>query len=136
MRQQRRIRRDDDDDRAKLAAGSRIIGCVAWRRHWDLHADRYAGLGHALTDHHLVVRSGSFQGHRDALQRTGIIGWNIRQTFFQRRAGLVTLCATTAAGRQAYHAVDLPEDVAIALADAAVPGLVGQFVEPPPGQRA
>lgn len=94
-----------------------------------LAADRYAGLGHALTERHLVVRSGSFQGRRDALQRNGIIGWNIRQTFFQRRAGLVTLCATTAAGRQVYHALDLPEDVAIALADAAVPGLVSQFVE-------
>jgi putative membrane protein len=94
-----------------------------------LAADRYAGLGHALTEHHLVVRSGSLQGHRDALQRGGIIGWNIRQTFFQRRAGLVTLSATTAAGRQAYHALDLPEEVAIALADAAVPGLLGQFVE-------
>ena len=94
-----------------------------------LAADRYAGLGHALTDRYLVVRSGSFQGHRDALQRSGIIGWSIRQTFFQRRAGLCTLSATTAAGRQVYHAVDVPEEVAVALADAAVPGLVSQFVE-------
>jgi putative membrane protein len=93
-----------------------------------LAADRYAGLGHALTDRHLVVRSGSFQGRRDALQRTGIIGWNIRQSFFQRRAGLVTLCATTAAGKQVYHVLDLPEDAAIALADAAVPGLLSQFL--------
>lgn len=93
-----------------------------------LARDRYAGLGHALTADHLVVRAGSFQGRRDALQRSGIIGWNIRQTFFQRRAGLVTLCATTAAGKQVYHALDLPEATAIALADAAVPGLVGQFL--------
>jgi putative membrane protein len=116
-----------------LAAGwpiwSALLALLApWAGFW-LATDRYAGLGHALTDQYLVVRSGSLQGHRDALQRTGIIGWNIRQTFFQRRAGLVTLSATTAAGRQAYHAVDLPEDVAIALADAAVPGLVSQFVE-------
>lgn len=94
-----------------------------------LAADRYAGLGHALTAHHLVVRSGSLQGRRDALQRTGIIGWNITQTFFQRRAGLCTLTATTAAGKQAYHAVDIPQDVAVRLADTAVPGLIGQFVE-------
>ncbi|RNM12473.1 PH domain-containing protein [Nocardioides pocheonensis] len=93
-----------------------------------LAADRYAGLGHALTERYLVVRSGSFQGRRDALQRTGIIGWNIRQTFFQRRAGLVTLCATTAAGKQVYHVLDAPEGMAIALADAAVPGLVDQFL--------
>jgi putative membrane protein len=106
-----------------------LLGLLAPVAGLWLAADRYAGLGHALTDRHLVVRSGSFQGRRDALQRTGIIGWNIRQTFFQRRAGLVTLCATTAAGKQVYHALDLPEDVAIALADAAVPGLLSQFVE-------
>jgi putative membrane protein len=94
-----------------------------------LAADRYAGLGHALTEHYVVVRAGSFQGRRDALQRSGIIGWNVRQTFFQRRAGLCTLSATTAAGKQVYHALDIPESDAVALADAAVPGLVSQFVE-------
>jgi putative membrane protein len=94
-----------------------------------LARDRYAGLGHALTERHLVVRAGSFQGRRDVLARTGIIGWNLRQTYFQRRAGLVTLIATTAAGKQAYQALDLPESTAIALADAAVPDLLGQFVE-------
>jgi putative membrane protein len=93
-----------------------------------LARDRYTGLGHALTRDYLVVRSGSFRGRRDALQRAGIIGWNIDQTWFQRRAGLATLTATTAAGKQAYQAVDIPEDAAIALADAAVPGLLTQFV--------
>jgi putative membrane protein len=62
------------------------------------------------------------------LQRTGIIGWNVQQSWFQRRAGLVTLVATTAAGQQAYAAFDLPEAEAIALADAAVPGLVRPFL--------
>ena len=93
-----------------------------------LARDRYDGLGHALTGRHLVVRSGSLQGRRDVLQRTGIIGWNISQTWFQRRAGLVTLTATIAAGRQAYRAFDIPEPVAIALADEAVPGLLSAFV--------
>jgi putative membrane protein len=93
-----------------------------------LAQDRYDGLGHALTRDHLVVRSGSLQGRRDALQRSGIIGWNLRQTWFQRRAGLVTLTATTAAGKQAYRAVDVPEHVAVALADAAVPGLLTPFL--------
>jgi putative membrane protein len=105
-----------------------VLGLLAPLAGAWLAEDRYAGLGHALTERHLVVRSGSLQGRRDALQRTGIIGWNIRQSWFQRRAGLVTLCATTAAGKQVYHALDIPEATAIALADAAVPGLVGQFV--------
>jgi putative membrane protein len=62
------------------------------------------------------------------LQRGGIIGWNLHQSWFQRRAGLVTLVATTAAGRQAYEILDVPEPVAVALAAETVPGLVGQFL--------
>ncbi|MCW2807083.1 MAG: rane-flanked domain [Marmoricola sp.] len=93
-----------------------------------LAADRYRRLGHALDEGYLVVRSGSLRGRRDVLQRSGIIGWNVHQSWFQRRSGLVTLVATTAAGKQAYAAIDIPEDRAIALADAAVPGLVTPFL--------
>lgn len=90
--------------------------------------DRYARLGHALTDRYLVVRASSFHGRRDVLERTGIIGWNIQQSWFQRRAGLVTLTATTAAGRQGYPVPDVPAGEAIRLADAAVPGLLEPFL--------
>jgi putative membrane protein len=93
-----------------------------------LAVDRYRRLGHGLTDQHLVVRSGSLSGRRDIVQRTGIIGWNLQQSWFQRRAGLVTLVATTAAGTQAYAAIDVPESLAIALAHDAVPGLVEPFL--------
>ncbi|WP_081682739.1 PH domain-containing protein [Marmoricola sp. URHB0036] len=93
-----------------------------------LAVDRYRRLGHGLTDQHLVVRSGSLAGRRDIVQRTGIIGWNLQQSWFQRRAGLVTLVATTAAGTQAYAAIDVPEPLAIALAHDAVPGLVEPFL--------
>lgn len=90
--------------------------------------DRYRRLGHGLTEDYLVVRSGSLRGRRDVLQRSGIIGWNLQQSWFQRRAGLVTLVATTAAGEQAYSALDVPEELAVALAHEAVPGLVGPFL--------
>jgi putative membrane protein len=90
--------------------------------------DRYRRLGHGLTDLHLVVRSGSLRGRRDVVQRTGIIGWNLQQSGFQRRVGLVTLVATTAAGEQAYAAIDVPERLAVALAHDAVPGLVEPFL--------
>lgn len=93
-----------------------------------LATDRYQRLGHALTDDYLVVRSGSLRGRRDVLQRSGIIGWNIQQSWFQRRAGLATLVATTAAGQQAYAAIDIPEGLAIELAHAAVPGLLTPFL--------
>jgi hypothetical protein len=36
--------------------------------------------------------------------------------------------ATTAGGRQAYAALDVPEELAVAAADRAVPGLLGQFL--------
>ncbi|HET6167913.1 MAG TPA: PH domain-containing protein [Marmoricola sp.] len=94
-----------------------------------LGLDRYSRLGHALTASYVVVRWGSLRGRRDALQRTGIIGWNVRQSFFQRRAGLVSLTATTAAGQQSYEILDVPESTAIEFADAAVPGLLTDFVE-------
>jgi putative membrane protein len=93
-----------------------------------LAIDRYRRLGHGLTDLYLVVRSGSLRGRRDIVQRTGIIGWNLQQSWFQRRAGLVTLVATTAAGTQAYAAIDIPESLGIALAHDAVPGLVEPFL--------
>jgi len=93
-----------------------------------LAVDRYRRLGHGLTEGYLVVRSGSLRGRRDVLQRSGIIGWNVQQSWFQRRAGLVTLVATTAAGHQAYAAIDIPENLAIALADTAVPDLVTPFL--------
>ncbi len=94
-----------------------------------LAMDRYQRLGHGLTESHLVVRSGSLRGRRDIVQRTGIIGWNLQQSWFQRRAGLVTLVATTAAGAQAYAAIDIPESLAITLADNTVPGLLGAFLD-------
>jgi len=105
-----------------------VLGLLAPAAGVLLARDRYARLGHGLTPEYVVIRWGSLRGRRDALQRTGIIGWNIKQTWFQRRAGLVSLTATTAAGQQSYEILDVPEAEAIAFADAAVPGLVGQFL--------
>jgi len=93
-----------------------------------LARDRYAGLGHHLTARHLVVRSGSLVRRRDLLLRQGIIGYNLRATFFQRRAGVATLAATTAAGKQGYTAYDIPLDDGVALMHAVDPRLVGQFL--------
>lgn len=106
---------------AALGLAAPVVGVFLAR-------DRYARLGHTLTAGYVVIRWGSLRGRRDALQRTGIIGWNITQSWFQRRAGLVSLTATTAAGQQAYEILDVPEADAVAFADAAVPGLVGQFL--------
>jgi putative membrane protein len=93
-----------------------------------LAEDRFRSLGHALTGHLLVVRQGSLVRRRVMLVREGIIGWNLRQSLLQRRAGVVTLEATTAGGRQRYAALDVPVGIAVRLADEAVPGLLTPFL--------
>jgi len=90
--------------------------------------DRYAGLGHHLTARYLVVRSGSFVRRRDLLLRSGVIGFNLQQSFFQRRVGVATLSATTAAGKQSYTAYDIPLDDGVALMHAVDARLVEQFL--------
>jgi putative membrane protein len=70
--------------------------------------DRFRGLGHALMPQWLIAQSGSLSRTRVVLATEGIIGWNIRRSFFQRRAGLATLIATTAAGRHRYAIPDIP----------------------------
>ncbi|WP_137293244.1 PH domain-containing protein [Nocardioides dongxiaopingii] len=99
-----------------------------------LAADRVAGLGHVLAGRHVVVRSGSLTRRREALGVEHVIGWNLRATWFQRRAGLTTLVATTAGGGGSVTVPDVPEPAAVALAADAVPGLVEQFLEPGPGR--
>lgn len=96
-----------------------------------LAADRARSLGHALTGGYLVTRSGSLVRRRAALALDGVIGVNVRCTFFQRRAGLATLTATTAAGRQGYRVQDVAGPDAVALADVLLPGLLDEFLEAP-----
>jgi len=93
-----------------------------------LAADRAAGLGHTLVDGFVVSQYGSLNRHRRALATGDVIGWNFRSTWFQRRAGLTSLVATTAGGDQFVRVLDIPEDAAVALAERALPDLVAQFV--------
>jgi putative membrane protein len=90
--------------------------------------DRYRNLGHALTPRYLVSRLGSLVRRTVALERSGIIVWQVRRTFFQRRAGLITLTATTSAGRGAYRVLDITESDGLRLAEEAVPGLLAPFL--------
>lgn len=92
-----------------------------------LGRETYRNLGHHLTAKHLVSGGGTLGRERTALERAGIIGWVIQQSFFQRRRGLATLVATTAAGPEHVEVVDLPLEMAVALADAATPDLLTQF---------
>lgn len=94
-----------------------------------LAADRYRGLGHAVLPAEagaptwLVLRSGSLDRERSCLEAPGIIGWTVRQTFWQRRAGLATLSAATAAGKKVYSIPDIPLDQVRPLIDKVTPDL-------------
>lgn len=87
--------------------------------------DRYRGLGHAVLPGWLITRRGSLDRRRDSLEAAGIIGWTVRQTFFQRRAGVATVIAATPAGTGRYVVHDLLADQAWALVDAVTPGAGG-----------
>jgi putative membrane protein len=103
---------------AVIAIAFELIGAVGPQVWWAfafilpasalLAWDRYRGLGHALLPGWVVARSGSLNRRRVVLATEGIIGWDIRRSFFQRRAGLATLIATTAAGRHRYDIPDIP----------------------------
>lgn len=93
-----------------------------------LALDAYRSLGHRLDAEDLVLRSGTLRRTTVALQRPGIIGWNVRQSWFQRRAALATLTATTAAGSGGYVLYDVGLGRGLDIADQTLPGLLGQFV--------
>jgi putative membrane protein len=92
--------------------------------------ESYRNLGHGLAEEHLVARYGVGSRRTAALLRSGVIGWTISSSPFQRRAGLVTVKATTAANSGAYPVYDVGVDEGLRLADEAVPGLLTPFLTP------
>ncbi|WP_371501918.1 PH domain-containing protein [Kitasatospora sp. NBC_00374] len=94
-----------------------------------LAVDAYRTLGHGLAGPYLVSRAGTFAHRTVALRREGVIGWTVSRSFFQRRAGLLTLAAATAAGAGVYRVRDVAEGDGLAFAEQAVPGLLAPFLE-------
>jgi putative membrane protein len=90
-----------------------------------LAADRVRSLGHRISGGWLVARSGSLDRRRDCIATPGIIGWTVRQTLMQRRAGVATLVAATAAGAKHYQVIDVPAGQAWAIAAQASPWVAG-----------
>ncbi|MGK4578822.1 PH domain-containing protein [Kitasatospora sp. HPMI-4] len=109
------------------AAG--ITAAVLLPAGWLLAQDAYRTLGHGLSDGYLVARAGTFAHRTVALRREGIIGLTVSRSVFQRRSGLLTLTATTAAGSGAYRVRDLAAEEGLAFAEEAVPGLLTPFLE-------
>ncbi|MFE7777591.1 PH domain-containing protein [Streptomyces sp. NPDC057445] len=94
-----------------------------------LALDAYRSLGHAMAGDYLVARSGTVRRGTVALRRNGVIGWTLKQSWFQRRAGLLTLTATTAAGDGAYSVYDAGEHEVLDFASLVVPGLLEPFLD-------
>lgn len=95
--------------------GVLLVGSVG------LAVDRVRALGHRVDAQWLVTRTGSVERRRDCVQTAGIIGWTVRQTFFQRRAGVATVVAATAAGTKRYVLIDVPAESAWTVAATASP---------------
>jgi putative membrane protein len=86
-----------------------------------LAVDRSRALGHRVDAEWLVARAGSLDRRRDCIAAAGIIGWTVRQTLLQRRAGVATLIAATAAGVKSYRVIDVPAELAWTIAGSASP---------------
>jgi putative membrane protein len=80
-----------------------------------LALDRYAGLGNAVDARAVSVRSGSLRRRQVVLLRRGVVGATVRQTWFQRRAGLATVTLATGAGSGGYEAIDVGAEDAVRL---------------------
>jgi putative membrane protein len=104
-----------------------LLGVLAIPVAVALAWDRTRSLGHTLVAGYLVARSGSLVRRRRILEVDHVIGWNLRATWFQRRAGLTTLVATTAGGNQAVEVLDVPDAEAVRVAHEALPDLIAQF---------
>jgi putative membrane protein len=96
-----------------------VAGLVLTGLGIPLGLGRYAALGHAAGPGSLTVRSGWFVREQAVLERRAVVGWQVRQSLFQRRAGLATVVACVGAGNGGYAAVDMAADEAPTFAEAA-----------------
>jgi putative membrane protein len=87
-----------------------VVGGVLTLLGIPLGLGRYAALGHATGPRSFSVRSGWLVREQVVLERRAVVGWEVRQSFFQRQAGLATVVACVGAGRGGYAAVDLAAD--------------------------
>ncbi|WNV75871.1 PH domain-containing protein [Geodermatophilus sp. DSM 44513] len=68
---------------------------------------RFRALGHRAGPRSFSVRSGWLVREQAVLQRRAVVGWQVRQSPLQRRAGLATVLACVGAGSGGYAAVDM-----------------------------
>ncbi|MGE2729349.1 PH domain-containing protein [Mycolicibacterium vaccae] len=86
-----------------------------------LAVDRSRALGHRVGAGWLAAQAGSLDRRRDCVAGAGVVAWTVRQSWPQRRAGLATLVAATAAGVKHYEVVDVPAELAWEIAATVTP---------------
>ena len=84
---------------------------------------RWRHAGYGADDRALVITTGTLGTRRVRLPRTRIQAIAVRQSFFQRRAGLATLTATTVLG-------SAPSDHRIEHIDASVAARIAEWYSP------
>jgi putative membrane protein len=98
-----------------------------------LGLDRYASLGHGYDGVRVAVRSGSLRRSQAVVERRAVVGWRLRQTWFQRRAGVLTLIAGVGAGKGGYEAIDVSEAQGAGFPAEVTPEWLAPFLRPPAG---
>ncbi|MCG5213930.1 PH domain-containing protein [Streptosporangium soli] len=93
-----------------------------------LGLDRYRSLGHTYDGTRLSVRSGSLRRSQAVVERRAVVGWTIRQTWFQRQAGVLTVIAGVGAGSGGYAALDVAESAGPVFAAEVTPDWLTPFL--------
>lgn len=88
----------------------------------------YRALGHTISGDYLVVRSGLMSRTTSALRRDAVSTIAVRQSVLQKRLGLCTVSAMTAAGWGIYEAPDIAAEDGLGFAAQAAPGLMDDLV--------
>ncbi|MFE3452145.1 PH domain-containing protein [Nonomuraea sp. NPDC059194] len=96
-----------------------------------LGEDRYRSLGHGYDGVLLSVRSGSLRRAQAVVERRAVVGWRLRQTWFQRRAGVLTLIVGVGAGKGGYEAVDVSAQQAVGFPAEVTPEWMAPFLRAP-----
>lgn len=91
-----------------------------------LGLDRHRSLGHGYDGTRLTVRSGSLRRAQAIIERRAVVGWRVRQTWFQRRAGVCTVIVGVGAGQGGYSALDVSTEQATAFPRTVTP----EWIEP------
>lgn len=94
-----------------------------------LGLDRYRSLGHGYDGVRLAVRSGSLRRSQAVVERRAVVGWHLKQTWFQRRAGVYTLTAGVGAGKGGYSAIDVSQSQAIGFPAEVTPEWLAPFLD-------